>query len=128
MKPTLASKNKMTFINGSLPQNFELWNHCNNIMHSWITRTLSPHIEQSDIPVLTQLQISRQIWKTDLQNEITLGFSITQRSPLHIKKWMFFIKILYLLSQDYLGELEFLRTTPSCICRCARILNSSIQR
>lgn len=53
MKRALSSKNKIKFINGSLPQPaandplLDSWERCNNTVVSWITRTLSPHISQS---------------------------------------------------------------------------------
>jgi hypothetical protein len=55
MKRALSSKNKIRFINGTLPKpsyldsTYDLWDRCNNMVLSWITRTLSPHIFQSTI-------------------------------------------------------------------------------
>ncbi|XP_073224840.1 uncharacterized protein [Cicer arietinum] len=55
MKRALSSKSEVTFVNGSLASplpsdpNFELWEKCNNMILSWITRTLSPHISQSTV-------------------------------------------------------------------------------
>ncbi|XP_058783804.1 uncharacterized protein LOC131658538 [Vicia villosa] len=55
MRRALTSKNKLSFINGALPRpssknpDFELWDHANSMVLSWITRTLSPHITQSAI-------------------------------------------------------------------------------
>lgn len=51
MRHALTSKN----INGSLckpnfsDENFELWDQANNIVLSWINKTLSPRIAQSII-------------------------------------------------------------------------------
>ncbi|XP_073221557.1 uncharacterized protein [Cicer arietinum] len=55
MKRELSSKNKLSFINGSLPRpsstdpDFESCDRCNNMVLSWITRTLAHHIAQSAI-------------------------------------------------------------------------------
>lgn len=53
IKRALSSKNKLKFINGSILKLaahdilFDAWQRCNDMVVSWITRTLSPHISQS---------------------------------------------------------------------------------
>ncbi|XP_073223523.1 uncharacterized protein [Cicer arietinum] len=74
MKRALSSKNKTQFINGSLPQpasthpDFELWDRANNMVISWITRTLSSHISQSTICIDT----AYDLW-CDLRERFTKG-------------------------------------------------------
>ncbi|XP_039682887.1 uncharacterized protein [Medicago truncatula] len=72
MRRALSSKNKIKFINGTLLQppvldpNYNLWDRCNNMVISWITRTLSPHIYQSTICI----DSAYELWK-DLEDRFT---------------------------------------------------------
>ncbi|XP_073224173.1 uncharacterized protein [Cicer arietinum] len=74
MRRALSSKNKILFINGTLPQplptnpNFEVWERCNNMVISWITKTLSPHISQSTICI----DSTSELW-ADLRDHFTQG-------------------------------------------------------
>ncbi|XP_073225723.1 uncharacterized protein [Cicer arietinum] len=74
MKCALSSKNKISFVNGSLPSpppldpDFELWERCNNMVLSWIARTLSPHISQSTIC----FNNASELWM-DLHDRFTKG-------------------------------------------------------
>lgn len=74
MKRALSSKNKIRFINGTLPKpsyldsTYDLWDRCNNMVLSWITRTLSPHIFQSTICI----ESAFELWK-DLEDRFSKG-------------------------------------------------------
>jgi len=67
-------KNKIRFINGTLPKpsyldsTYDLWDICNNMVLSWITRTLSPHIFQSTICI----ESAFELWK-DLEDRFSKG-------------------------------------------------------
>ncbi|XP_073219912.1 uncharacterized protein [Cicer arietinum] len=117
----LSSKNKIRFIIGTLPQplptnpDFEVWERCNNMVISWITRPLSPHISQSTICV----DSASELW-VDLHDRFTQGnhfrffdllrdlHSIKQGEP-SLSSYFTDLKILW-------DELEDLRPTPSCAC------------
>ncbi|KAK4277295.1 hypothetical protein QN277_015312 [Acacia crassicarpa] len=53
MQSALLSKNKLQFIDSSIVPppltnaNFPAWEHCNNLVQGWITRSLSPTIAKS---------------------------------------------------------------------------------
>ena len=53
MKRALGTKNKFAFVDGSVPippmddLNRNAWEHCNNLIHSWILNTVSPQIAQT---------------------------------------------------------------------------------
>ncbi|KAF1880154.1 hypothetical protein Lal_00022283 [Lupinus albus] len=52
MRRVLSSKNKLKFVNGIIPVPlpsepiFDSWDRCNNMVVSWISRSLSPQIAQ----------------------------------------------------------------------------------
>lgn len=74
MQRVLSSKNKHKFINGSLPRPTEIdplsdsWERFNNLVVSWIARTISPYIAQSTI----SFNNARDFW-LDLQDHFTKG-------------------------------------------------------
>lgn len=53
MRKALMNKNKIRFIDGSLPKPdsfdplFEAWEKCNNQVHTWIINSVSPNISHS---------------------------------------------------------------------------------
>jgi len=53
MQRTLGAKNKLVFINGSVPKadfddlNRDAWERCNNLIHSWLVNYVSPQISQT---------------------------------------------------------------------------------
>lgn len=83
MKRALSSKNKLKFINGGIPQPcptdplFESWERCNNIVVSWINRTLNPKISQSS----SSFDNARDLWQ-DHQNRFTKGNHFRQSDLL----------------------------------------------
>lgn len=68
----LSSKNKIRFINGSLPPPqeldplFESWERCNNTVVAWISRTLNAQIASSTISI----DNAHELWN-DLQRRFT---------------------------------------------------------
>ncbi|XP_058775326.1 uncharacterized protein LOC131649589 [Vicia villosa] len=121
MKRALTSKNKVSFINGTLPKpsesdkNYELWDRANSIMLSWINRTLSPHIAHSTIC----FDSAFNLWE-DLRERFTKGnhfrFSdllrkihSIQQDDHSLSTYVTDLKILW-------DELEDLCLTPSCSC------------
>src|SRR4051812_5692746 len=74
MRRALTSKNKISFINDTLPRpsptnaDFELWDRANSMVFSWINRTLSPHIAQSTIC----FDSAFDLWE-DLRERFTRG-------------------------------------------------------
>ncbi|XP_004497949.1 uncharacterized protein [Cicer arietinum] len=121
MKCALSSKNKIQFINGSLPQlasthpDFELWDRAKNMVISWITRTLSSHISQSTICIDTAYDICCY-----LRERFTKGnhFQIYDllRDLHSIKQIDHNLSTFFTNLKILWDELEDLRPTPSCIC------------
>nr|XP_025625589.1 uncharacterized protein LOC112717878 [Arachis hypogaea] len=65
----LRSKNKVKFLDGSIPKPaenqplFEAWDRCNNILLSWLNLSLSPEIAKS----VMWISNASDLWK-DLKN------------------------------------------------------------
>lgn len=122
-------------INGGLLQPletdpmFEAWETCNNIVVSWISRSLSPQISQSTVSI----DNARELW-LDLQERFTKGnyFRMSHLlQDLHSMKkgdrtltnYFTNLKILW-------DELEHLRPTPTCSCQtvCTCDLSKAAKR
>ena len=77
MKMALIFKNKIKFIDGSIvaPASddamFPAWERCNNMVFSWIMKSLSQSIAQSVI----WIDSTRNLWK-DLQDRFSQGDAI----------------------------------------------------
>ncbi|XP_074374804.1 uncharacterized protein LOC141715228 [Apium graveolens] len=69
MMLTLSTKNKLGFVNGTVPvpasnsAEYKYWQRCNNLVISWILFNLEEHIGKS----LLFLSTAREIWK-DMEN------------------------------------------------------------
>lgn len=128
MKRALSSKNKLKFANGTITKPnssdplLDVWERCNNIVISWITRTLAPQILQSS----SSFDSTRDLW-VDLQNRFIKGNHFRRSDLLQELHSMrqgdrtlttFFtdMKIIW-------DELEFLLPTPTCSydvsCSCS---------
>lgn len=135
MRRVLSSKKKLHFINGRLPppvethQDNEVWETINNLVVSWINRSLSPPIAKSKVSI----DNARELW-LDLQDRFTKGNYFRMSNllqDLHSMKQgertltAFFtdMKILW-------DKLENLRPTLSCSCAvaCTCALSSAIRR
>ncbi|XP_073224886.1 uncharacterized protein [Cicer arietinum] len=121
MKRAISSKNKISFINGKLPQpstidnDFDLWEHCNSMVVSWITRTLSPHISQSTI-----CNDSAFNQWNGLRERFTKGnhfrFSDLLRDLHSIKQGERSLSAYFMDMKIIWDEFDDLRPTPSCTC------------
>ncbi|MDV3201128.1 MAG: hypothetical protein Q8877_02910 [Sweet potato little leaf phytoplasma] len=74
MSMTLKSKNKLRFIDGSLPkpritdEMFEAWDRCNTLVVSWLNNSLDPGIAQSNL----WMESAVEIWQ-DLKERYYQG-------------------------------------------------------
>lgn len=133
MHRALSSKNKIKFINGSLPPPpkldtlYKSWERCNNTIVAWISRTFSPQIDQSTMSI----DNAHKLWQ-DLQrcftkeNHLRMSDLLQQihsmrRGDHDLSTFFTDMKILW-------DELEFLRPTPSCSCTipCTYSLSRSV--
>jgi len=76
MKRALLSKNKLKFIDKNISKlsdndsTFEVWERCNVMVLSWITRTLTPQISES----VVYIDSVRSLWE-DFRERFTKYFS-----------------------------------------------------
>lgn len=74
MSRALWSKNKLEFVDGTLPlppkddPNHKAWKRCNIIVVSWNTRSLSPQLAQSTI----YIDNAKKLWD-ELKERFTKG-------------------------------------------------------
>lgn len=121
MKMALLSKNKMKFVDGSLPpplstdKLFSAWERCNNLVQGWLTKSLSPSIAKS----ILWFDSAAEIWSdlksryaqadifriADLQEEI---YSLKQGS-MTVSEYYTQLKILW-------DELANIRPLKVCAC------------
>ncbi|XP_057419222.1 uncharacterized protein LOC130713474 [Lotus japonicus] len=130
MKRALVAKNKFKFINGEIPvavpgdANYDAWDRCNSLIHSWILNSVTSTIANSIVFV----ENACDAWKdlrdrfsqgdlvriAELQNEIS---SLKQNS-MSVNDYYTEIKTLW-------EELEHYRPIPQCRCtvhcRCEAI-------
>lgn len=85
MRMALLSKNKLMFIDETIPtpQRFEAtfanWDRCNNLVLSWILKSLSPTIAQS----VVWFDLSKDVWCV-----LRIRFEITSESLISKSKFM----------------------------------------
>ena len=130
MRMALLSKNKLKFVDGSIPvpqrddQTFAAWERCNTMVTSWIYRAVSPSIAQS----ITWFDNALDVWNdlkerfaqadsfriADLQTKI---YAFQQHS-LNVTDYFTQLKILW-------DELSNLRPALNCscnlICNCGAL-------
>lgn len=135
IRTALSSKNKFEFVTGELPMPaatdpfLASWKRCNNIVISWITRTLSPQISQSVIGI----DSARDLW-LDLEDRFSKGNHFRMSDILQelhsmrqgdrsLSQFFTEIKILW-------DELEYMRPTPTCSCTvtCTCSLSTFIKK
>lgn len=131
MRRALTSKKKLKFINGDLLQLaetdplFEAWETCNNIVVSWINRSLSTRIQQSTISI----DNAHELW-LDLKQRFTKGNYYRMSNllqDLHSMKQGDRTLTNYFTDMKIIwDELEHLR--PTCSCSCATVCTYSLSK
>lgn len=124
MRRALGSKNKYRFVDGSirvpLPNdpNFEAWERCNNLVHSWILNSLAPSVAQSVVFIESALDV----WN-DLKERFSQGDSI-RVAELHeeisgFKQGTFSVSEYFTELRTLWEELDQYRPIPHCTCPVA---------
>nr|XP_025612059.1 uncharacterized protein LOC112705445 [Arachis hypogaea] len=121
MRMVLKSKNKLAFVDGSLPPpskddaTFEAWDRCNTLVASWITHSLSPDIASSVIwnsnahDIWEELK--RRFYQGDVFRIAELDEELfsTKQGDLSITSYFTKLKTIW-------EELELFRPIPLCPC------------
>ncbi|XP_050231811.1 uncharacterized protein LOC126680689 [Mercurialis annua] len=121
MRMCLLSKNKLKFVDGSIPipskddAIFSIWERCNTMVLSWIQRSLSPSIAQSIMWIDSALEVWKDLFDrfsqgnalriSDLQEEIY----VFKQGTLSVTDFFTQLKILW-------DEYSNLRMVPVCTC------------
>ncbi|XP_019161193.1 PREDICTED: uncharacterized protein LOC109157807 [Ipomoea nil] len=121
MKIALSTKNKLAFIDGRIPipskdeQRYMVWERCNNIVVSWIVRSISPEIAQS----VLWLQSTIAIWK-HLEERFSEGdifrISQIQGQAYQLKQGILSVDQYFTQMKLLWDELLVLRPLPVCAC------------
>ncbi|XP_057431475.1 uncharacterized protein LOC130724295 [Lotus japonicus] len=137
MKRALVAKNKFRFVNGEIPvptatdANFEAWDRCNSLIHSWILNSVTTSIANS----IVFLENACDAWR-DLRDRFTQG-DLVRISELHseisnLKQNSLSVNEYYTELKILLEELENYRPIPQCRCavpcRCDAIENVKLFR
>ncbi|XP_019431309.1 PREDICTED: uncharacterized protein LOC109338504 [Lupinus angustifolius] len=121
MKKTLLSKNKFKFVDGTIKppphSSFEcdIWERCNTMVISYITRCLIPSIAQSTI----YIDNAQELWP-DLRERFSEGDHFRMLDVLQeihsMRQGERSISDFHTNLKTLWEELESLRPLPSCIC------------
>ena len=121
MKRAFISKNKFKFVDGSItrPDEFhplyDAWERCNNMVHNWLMRAISPSIARS----ADALELASDVWK-DLREKFSRGdmvriaklmqeFDSFKQGSLSVTEYHTCLKVFW-------EELENYRPIPNCAC------------
>ncbi|XP_019447222.1 PREDICTED: uncharacterized protein LOC109350440 [Lupinus angustifolius] len=120
---TLKTKNKLEFIDGSLPKphktnpSFSAWDRCNTLVISWINQSIDKYILQS----VLWLEASLEVWK-DLKERYYQGdvFRIgnLQEELYSVKQGGKSINAYYTHLKGLWQELDNFRSLPQCPSHC----------
>ncbi|XP_057432108.1 uncharacterized protein LOC130724856 [Lotus japonicus] len=121
MKRALVAKNKFRFIIGEIPvpaatdANFEAWDRCNSMIHSWILNSVTISIANS----IVFLENVCDAWR-DLRDRFSQG-DLVRISELHneisnLKQNSKYVSEYYTELKILLEELEHYRPIPQCRC------------
>ncbi|XP_050211723.1 uncharacterized protein LOC126661884 [Mercurialis annua] len=135
MRMALLSKNKYKFVDGTIPVPLktdpihEVWERCNTMVVSWITRSLSPTIAQS----ISSMDNVVDIWN-DLRERCFQG-DATRIGDLYeeiyaLKQNNMTITEYYTVLKSYWDELMNMRPIPACVClhRCLCGIGDIVKR
>nr|GLL16767.1 uncharacterized protein LOC109150247 [Ipomoea trifida] len=121
MSMALSCKNKIKFVNGSILKpdendpKFEVWGRCNNMVMSWIVRSLSPTIGRSVLWIDTAYGIWRDLKRRFSQQdlfriaEIKCEIYQTKQNDSTLNEYFTQQKLLW-------DELQILRPTIGSAC------------
>jgi hypothetical protein len=121
MTVAVRSKNKLHFLNGTLPRPFDddrdsmAWDRCNTMLMAWLTNSVEPEIAQS----VLWMDVASDIWK-ELKDRFYQGdvFKISdlQEEICTLKQGDSSISSYYTKLKKLWQELDNFRPIPQCDC------------
>lgn len=125
MRRALGSKNKYWFVDGSIEvpaitnPNYQAWERCNLLVHSWIMNSFSDSIAQS----IVVLENAIDVWR-DLKDRFSQGHLIRvselQQEIHSLRQGSLSVTEFFTQPKTLWEELEEYRPLPCCACpvRC----------
>ncbi|KAH7576655.1 hypothetical protein JRO89_XS01G0125300 [Xanthoceras sorbifolium] len=113
MTLALNSKNKLSFVNGSInapskiadPESYAAWSRCNDMVHSWIINTLSPEISDSVIYYSTANEVWEDLRERFSQSNAPRIFEI-QRDIAYLRQEQLSVSAYYTKLKGLWDELS----------------------
>ncbi|RDX78571.1 hypothetical protein CR513_41136, partial [Mucuna pruriens] len=105
-KVLLAIRTRFLFIDGNIPipdnfdPNFDLWEHCNNLVHSWLINSVFSSIAASIVDV----DSAADVWK-----DLRKIFTSFKQDSLCVTDYFTELKVIW-------ENLENYRPTQNCTC------------
>ncbi|XP_065853897.1 uncharacterized protein [Euphorbia lathyris] len=121
MKMALLSKNKLDFVDGTIdaPERdsdmFQDWKRCNNLVLSWVIRSVSPSIQQS----VLWLEDARKVWdnlKERFAQSDIFRVANLQGEIFTIKQGMRNVSEYFTCLQKLWDEFISIRSIPKWVC------------
>ncbi|KAG7581708.1 Retrotransposon Copia-like N-terminal [Arabidopsis suecica] len=134
MRISLDAKNKLCFIDGSLPRplesdgNFRLWSRCNSMVKSWLLNSVSPQIYRSILRMNDAADIWRDLFSRFHLTNLPRTYNLTQeiqdlrQGSMSLSEYYTLLKTLW----DQLDSTEDL--DDPCTCGKATRLQQKAER
>ncbi|XP_020873505.1 uncharacterized protein LOC110226368 [Arabidopsis lyrata subsp. lyrata] len=134
MRISLDAKNKLGFIDGSLPRpvesdsNFRLWSRCNSMVKSWMLNSVSPQIYRSILRMNDAVDIWRDLFSRFHLTNLPRTYNLTQeiqdlrQGSMSLSEYYTLLKTLW----DQLDSTEDL--DDPCTCGKAARLHQKAER
>ncbi|GAU30899.1 hypothetical protein TSUD_381130 [Trifolium subterraneum] len=123
MKRALGAKMKLDFVDSSLPPpvdafdpSFRAWNHCNQLVSSWLLNYVSESIAQSVIFLENAVDILNDLRERSSQGDL-IRISELQRDIYDLKQENRSVTEFYSELKLLWEELELYLPIPTCTCR-----------
>ncbi|GAU28547.1 hypothetical protein TSUD_268860 [Trifolium subterraneum] len=128
MTVALRSKNKLHFINGSLPRPLDedrdsiAWDRCNTMVMSWLSNAVEPEISQSILWIDTASEIWKELKDRFYQGDV-FRISDIQEEIYTLKQGDSTISTYYTKMKKLWQELDNFRPIPNsnCTANCQAI-------
>lgn len=133
MRKALVSKNKIKFLNGFLPVldpfdlNYDAWERCNDILHSWLVNSILPNLQQN----ILYKETTAEVWKLLREHYATVDrvrFFDLQHELYQLKQDNLSVTDFFTDLSGLWEELENYRPMPECTCAIRCICESIVAR
>lgn len=134
MSMALSAKNKLGFVNGSLPKpsdsadsHFNPWLRCNKMVISWLLNSVSTKISSNILYIATTYEIWSDLKKQFSHKNGPRIFHL-QKSISFLTQGSLSLSNYFTRLKDLWDELSNYKSIPACSCGVVWTLNSYIQQ